>query len=207
MNCPCTHIGEIPRKYNRDHRAISTSRKGVLGNYRPDKLPGYSCKPLSIRATFGTPLRWWQSPKRLALRCLHDQKCKSNLPKGRFQDLAIQVKLLLFLLLFSVVAAPLTSSAITGTAVGTVTDPTGAVVPNAKGAIRSQQTNQARNASTEQPVPSRQATMNFLFRPTEHRLTVEAAGFQKAEVGQFTMSIDQVACVDVDHAARNTRSK
>ena len=164
--------------------------------------------------------------------CLHDQKCKSNLPKGRFQDLAIQVKLLLFLLLFSVVAAPLTSSAITGTAVGTVTDPTGAVVPNAAVELRNpvsgfDRTTKSDNAGNfsfvnvplnlyhmtvtapgfEQPVPSRQATINFLFRPTEHRLTVEAAGFQKAEVGQFTMSIDQVACVDVDHAARNTRSK
>src|SRR5713226_741687 len=100
-------------------------------------------------------------------------------------------RLLPFLLLFS--SAPLFSQAITATAVGTVTDPTGAVVPNAKVTIRSRQTNQARAATTDSA-----GAYEFSFLPVgPYSLTVEAAGFQKSEVGQFTLSVDQVARVDV----------
>jgi hypothetical protein len=106
----------------------------------------------------------------------------------------MQVKrLLLFLLLYSSVAGPLFSQAITATAVGTITDPTGAVVPNAKVTIRSRQTNQARTATTDSA-----GNYEFSFLPVgAYSLTVEAAGFQKSEVGQFTLSVDQVARLDV----------
>jgi len=101
-------------------------------------------------------------------------------------------RLLPFLLLFSI-AAPLFSQAITATAVGTVTDPTGAVAPNAKVTIRSRQTNQARATTTDSA-----GAYEFSFLPVgPYGLTVEAAGFQKSEVGQFTLSVDQVSRLDV----------
>jgi len=50
---------------------------------------------------------------------------------------------------FFISCGALFSQAITATAVGTVTDPTGAVVRNAKVTIRSRQTNQARIATTD----------------------------------------------------------
>jgi hypothetical protein len=102
-------------------------------------------------------------------------------------------RLPLFFLLFSGVAAPLFSQAITATAAGTVTDPTNAAVPNAKVTIRSQQTNQARTTNTDSA-----GFYEFSFLPIgAYSLTVEAAGFQKSEMAPFTLSVDQVARLDV----------
>ncbi|MEO7653501.1 MAG: carboxypeptidase-like regulatory domain-containing protein, partial [Bryobacteraceae bacterium] len=102
-------------------------------------------------------------------------------------------KLLVISLLTALSVPALYSQAITANAVGTVSDPTGAVVPGAKVTIRNAQTNQARIANTDAA-----GNYEFSFLPIgAYTLSVEAAGFQKSEVGQFRLSVDQVARVDI----------
>src|SRR4051812_29418801 len=98
------------------------------------------------------------------------------------------------LALFALIAAlPAFSQAITAKVAGTVTDPSGAVVPNASVTIRSQQTNQARSAKTDAA-----GGYEFSFLPIgSYSLSVESAGFQKAEVASFPLSVDQEARIDV----------
>src|SRR6266436_957118 len=92
-----------------------------------------------------------------------------------------------------VAALPAFSQAITAKVSGTVSDPSGAVVPNASVTIRNQQTSQARSAKTDSS-----GGYEFSFLPIGvYSLSVEAAGFQKAEVAPFPLSVDQEARVDV----------
>src|SRR4051794_24632010 len=88
---------------------------------------------------------------------------------------------------------PAFPQATTANVVGTVTDPSGGVVPAATVTIQNQQTGQARRADTD-------AQGNYEFRFLqigEYTLAVEKPGFQKSEVSQFTLSVDQVARIDV----------
>jgi len=88
---------------------------------------------------------------------------------------------------------PLLSQATTAKVVGTITDPSGAVVPAAKVSIRQEQTNQVRATATDTV-----GNYEFSFLPVgPYTLAVEASGFQKSEVGPFQLSVDQVARVDV----------
>ena len=83
--------------------------------------------------------------------------------------------------------------AITATVVGTVTDPSGAVVPNVKVTIKNQQTNQAREVST-----NNLGNYEFQFMPVGvYTLSAEAAGFQRIGVSAFALTVDQVARVDL----------
>src|SRR5436190_14409930 len=96
-------------------------------------------------------------------------------------------------LLAILAALPAFSQAITAKVAGTVSDPSGAVVPNASVTIRNQQTSQARSANTDSA-----GGYEFSFLPIGvYSLSVEAAGFQKAEVAPFPLSVDQIARVDV----------
>src|SRR5436190_7283158 len=96
-------------------------------------------------------------------------------------------------LLAILAALPAFSQAITAKVSGTVADPSGAVVPNASVTIRNQQTSQARSAKTDGS-----GGYEFSFLPIGvYSLSVEAAGFQKAEVAPFALSVDQEARVDV----------
>ncbi len=91
---------------------------------------------------------------------------------------------------------PAFSQAITAKVVGAITDPSGAVIPNAKVTIHHEQTNQVRT-TTSDPL----GNYEFSFLPIgPYTLSVEAQGFQKAEVSQFQLSVDQVARVDVKMA-------
>src|SRR5437762_10050532 len=91
------------------------------------------------------------------------------------------------------VSLPAFSQAITAKVSGTVSDPSGAVVPNASVTIRNQQTSQARSAKTDSA-----GGYEFSFLPIgSYSLSVEATGFQKAEVAPFPLSVDQEARVDV----------
>src|SRR5213594_291696 len=103
-------------------------------------------------------------------------------------------KLLVCDIVFVLISAlPLFSQATTAKVVGTVTDPSGAVIPGAKVAIRNVQTNQARTGATDEL-----GNYEFSFLPVgAYRLSVEAAGFQKSEVRQFILNVDQVARMDV----------
>src|SRR5215472_1387597 len=87
----------------------------------------------------------------------------------------------------------LPAQAITAKVVGTVSDPSGAAVPTAVINIRNVQTNQIRSTKA-----SEVGTYEFSFLPIgDYTLTVEAPGFQKAEVSAFRLDVDQVARVNV----------
>ncbi|HUK17781.1 MAG TPA: TonB-dependent receptor [Bryobacteraceae bacterium] len=100
-----------------------------------------------------------------------------NLPR-------IAVSLLLLVCLF-----PLTSLAQTPTAVvnGTVVDPTGAAVPDAKIAIVNQQTNVRSERTTG--MEGTFTVINLL--PGNYVLTVEKTGFKKVELPVFKLDVNQ----------------
>src|ERR1700730_4096029 len=96
-------------------------------------------------------------------------------------------------LLFTFSASDLSAQAITAKVVGTVTDASGAAVPGAGVTIQSVQTNQSRSTKANDV-----GNYEFSFLPIgSYTLTVEAAGFQKAEVTPFQLSVDQTARVNV----------
>src|SRR5215472_6895055 len=85
--------------------------------------------------------------------------------------------------------APVLAQAITAKVIGTVTDPAGAVVPGAAVTLRNQQTSQTRDARTDSL-----GNYEFPFVPVaSYTLAVSAAGFQRVEVSDFALSVDQVA--------------
>lgn len=90
-------------------------------------------------------------------------------------------------------ALALPGQTITGAITGTVTDPSGAVVPNAKVTA----TNRATNVSTD--VQSNDAGVyNLLFLPIgEYTVSVSASGFKKSSLGPFKLEGNQTARVDV----------
>lgn len=88
---------------------------------------------------------------------------------------------------------PLFSQATTAKVVGTISDPSGAAVPAAKIVITNRQTNQSREVTSDP-----QGGYEFPFLATgSYVLSVEASGFQKAQVSPFTLSVDQVSRIDV----------
>src|SRR3954468_15453885 len=90
-------------------------------------------------------------------------------------------------------ACSLLPQATTASVLGTVADSSGSVVHGATITIRSRQTGQVRNATTEG-----QGNFEFPFLAVgEYALSVEKPGFQKAEVGPFSLSVDQIARIDV----------
>ena len=95
--------------------------------------------------------------------------------------------------MFCLLPADLFAQAITAKVVGTVTDPSGASVPGATVTIQNVQTNQSRTTTTNAV-----GNYEFSFLPIgSYTLAVESSGFQKAEVSQFQLSVDQVARVNV----------
>ncbi|MBK9168366.1 MAG: TonB-dependent receptor [Bryobacterales bacterium] len=83
--------------------------------------------------------------------------------------------------------------ATTAKVVGTVSDPSGAVIPGAQVTIQNRQNNQTRRSEAD-------AAGNYEFSflaPGPYTLSVEAQGFIRAEVSTFQLSVDQVSRVDV----------
>lgn len=90
-------------------------------------------------------------------------------------------------------AGSLRAQAITATVVGTVTDPSGAAVPDASVTVSNVDTGQRRTTTTNQA-----GNYQFPFLPVAaYVLSVEKEGFQKAEVSRFRLSVDQTARIDV----------
>ncbi|HYM12091.1 MAG TPA: TonB-dependent receptor, partial [Bryobacterales bacterium] len=103
------------------------------------------------------------------------------------------LSLLFVSMLFALPTPELRAQAITAKVVGTVSDPSGAAVPNATVTVTNVQTSQSRDTKTN-------AVGNYelSFLPIgAYTLSVEAAGFQKSEVSQFQLSVDQVARLNV----------
>ncbi|MBZ2177591.1 MAG: carboxypeptidase regulatory-like domain-containing protein [Acidobacteriota bacterium] len=90
-------------------------------------------------------------------------------------------------------SASLFGQTITATAVGTVTDPSGAAVPGAAITITNTQTGASRNTVTD---GAGNYTFAFLT-PGSWSVSVEAKGFQKATTQPVSLSVDQVARFDI----------
>jgi hypothetical protein len=87
----------------------------------------------------------------------------------------------------------LAAQATTAMVVGTVSDASGAAVPNAVVTVTNVQTDQSRDTRT-----NASGNYELSFLPIgAYRLKVEAAGFQIAEVSRFPLSVDQVARLNV----------
>jgi len=95
--------------------------------------------------------------------------------------------------LFAVPGILFAQAGATGTILGTVTDSSGAVVPNAKITVTNTATKVASqtisNSAGDYNVPG--------LNPGTYTLTAEATGFQKAAVSSFTLTVNQHARVDL----------
>lgn len=83
--------------------------------------------------------------------------------------------------------------AVSGTIVGSITDATGAVVPNARVTILQTQTNQSRNATTNES-----GNYSFANLPQgSYSITVEQTGFRKATRENVDVTINSTVRVDL----------
>ena len=100
----------------------------------------------------------------------------------------------LLLAFAAVFFAPLVSAqTVTGAITGTVTDPTGAVVPN----VRIVASNTATNL-TYSTTANEAGVYNLLFLPLgNYTISAEATGFKRAVLGPFALEVNQSARVDV----------
>lgn len=96
-------------------------------------------------------------------------------------------------LLLMVSVAPMIAQTITGSITGTVSDPSGGLIPNVKVS--------AANAATGVSFPSATnaaGVYNILFLPPgDYSVSAEAARFRKAALGPFKLEADQIARVDI----------
>ena len=81
----------------------------------------------------------------------------------------------------------------TGTVIGTVTDPSGAVVPDASVVLRNKETN---NQQTQQTNTSGQYTF-VNVAPGEYQITVKKEGFRTSDVTSLTVDVAKSYNVDV----------
>jgi hypothetical protein len=103
-------------------------------------------------------------------------------------------KSLLFLVLAICLIAQFASAqTITASITGTVTDPSGAIVPNVKVTATNTGTNQAYNANTNDS-----GVFNLLFLPVgNYNVATELQGFKRTVLGPFALQVNQIARVDV----------
>jgi hypothetical protein len=102
----------------------------------------------------------------------------------------VQMLLIVWALIFAASAAM--AQVDTGTILGTVKDPTGAVIPNAKVTIVNQGTGETIISMTR-------ADGTYIVTPLKiasYRISVEVAGFKKEENAAFELNIQQQAVVD-----------
>ncbi len=82
---------------------------------------------------------------------------------------------------------------ITGTFTGTLTDPSGSVLPKVKVTATNTGTNIGYNATSNDA-----GIYNLLFLPIgEYRLAAQMQGFKKAQLGPFKIEVNQTARVDI----------
>ncbi len=97
------------------------------------------------------------------------------------------------LLLFFGLVGSLSAQTISGSITGTVTDPTGAVVPNVKVTATNTGTNITTTVDT-----SEAGVYNLRFLPIgSYLLTAEVKGFKKVNLGPFGLEVNQVARIDI----------
>ena len=110
----------------------------------------------------------------------------------RFQTVRTMTRVLAALLLLIVFVPAAWAQRVTGSIAGTVTDPTGALVPNAKVVARNAATNLERTATTNNDGFYRLD----LLPPGTYALTIEVQGFKREVLKDITLQIDQVARID-----------
>jgi hypothetical protein len=93
---------------------------------------------------------------------------------------------------FFLSSSSLLASGPTGSITGTVTDPSGAVVPKARIVVINEATNATREAETN---PDGDYTV-ALLPPGRYRVTAESAGFRKSIFSDVTVDVDQTMRVD-----------
>ncbi len=102
-------------------------------------------------------------------------------------------KVLVLGALVSLLAGQALAQTVTANITGTVTDPSGAVVPNVKVTATNVATNVSHPATTNEA-----GVYNLLFLPIgQYNVTTEAQGFKKVVLGPFTLEVNQIARVDV----------
>jgi len=89
-------------------------------------------------------------------------------------------------------ASPLLASGPTGTITGTITDPSGAVVPKARVIVRNEETNATRDAETNEDGDYTVA----LLPPGRYRVTAESAGFRRSVFHGVSVDVDQTVRLD-----------
>ncbi len=97
------------------------------------------------------------------------------------------------LCLFTVLtASPLFASGPTGTITGTVTDPSGAVVPKAHVTVRDEGTNTGRDADTNEDGDYTVA----LLPPGRYSVSIDKSGFRRSIIHSVSVDVDQTVRLD-----------
>ena len=99
---------------------------------------------------------------------------------------------LLALIAFAFVPSLMAQSAGTGALTGTISDPSGAVVPNVTVTLTSTDTNQVRTATTGADGGYKFA----LLPPGAYRIRFSAAGFKTAEVSAVNVNVTETPVLD-----------
>ncbi|GIU75742.1 MAG: hypothetical protein KatS3mg004_2829 [Bryobacteraceae bacterium] len=95
--------------------------------------------------------------------------------------------------LLALLALSANGQTITGAITGTVTDPSGAIVPNATVTATNTATNLTYETRTNEA-----GVYNLLFLPVgDYTVTVAAQGFKRSTLGPFKLEVNQTARVDV----------
>jgi hypothetical protein len=98
----------------------------------------------------------------------------------------------LTLLLLLTFAFPLSASGPTGTITGTITDPSGALIPQARVVVRDEGTNATRDARSNDNGDYTVA----LLPPGRYSVSVESKGFRRSVIHGVTLDVDQTVRVD-----------
>src|ERR1700733_8525587 len=108
--------------------------------------------------------------------------------------LRLQVTAVLALSLLLVLLAPTAMAQSSGTSglTGTITDPSGAAVPNVSVTLTNNGTQQARNATTGTDGAYKFA----LLPPGDYKIRFSASGFKTAEVGSITLNVTETPALD-----------
>src|SRR3974390_2597137 len=104
-----------------------------------------------------------------------------------------RVFFVVILLLVCLSIQTLSAQTITASITGTVTDPSGAVVPNTKVTATNTSTNLSYSANSNES-----GVFNLLFLPVgNYTVAAELQGFKKTVLGPFDLQVNQIARVDV----------
>ncbi|MFT4111808.1 carboxypeptidase regulatory-like domain-containing protein [Silvibacterium sp.] len=107
---------------------------------------------------------------------------------------------LMWVLMLVTACIPAMAQTVTGSIRGTITDPSGAIVPNAKVTATNTATSVNTVATTN---GAGEYSVRFL-QIGQYTITVEAQGFNTAHYGPFALEIDQDAKIDIPLTVGNT---